>query len=371
MKKFYFLLAFLATTLFCTAQVNQLVWSNGRMLYGSPIASIDSLTFSELEEIDTLHLLLPKTLLKVVHDTIIMHDTIIAHDTIYINNEQPGIGNDDNNENNDNSENGTITSEPNYFYIASLENENTINLTNPNTWLGKKCTQMEYSLDRETWIRFKGSDIITLNTADTLFIRCRSGNICRTNNDNTDMFIASKKFNIGGDINTLIFDYKTIVDSLPSDYCMANLFKSMDVVDASQLILPATKLSKYCYYSMFHNCTHLTKAPELLANNVVEGCYAYMFYWCNNMQSGPSVLPAATLAKACYDHLFYNCPKLKRIKCLAIDKSASDCTYNWTQNISSSGVFIQSANATCWYINTGYNYSGIPSGWTIEVEYED
>ena len=91
MKKLFFLLACVAMSVLSFGQDNQLVWANGHLLYGTPVESIDSLTYDEMEDIDTLHLLLPRTLIKVVHDTVvetqIVHDTIIqieiVHDTIY------------------------------------------------------------------------------------------------------------------------------------------------------------------------------------------------------------------------------------------------------------------------------------------------
>ena len=76
MKKLFFLLACVAMSVLSMAQVNQLVWANGRLLYGTPIESIDSLTYDEMEDVDTLHLLLPRTLIKVVHDTVYIHDTV-------------------------------------------------------------------------------------------------------------------------------------------------------------------------------------------------------------------------------------------------------------------------------------------------------
>jgi hypothetical protein len=90
MKKFFFLLACVAMSVLAMGQNNQLVWTNGRLLYGTPVESIDSLTYDEMEDIDTLHLLLPRTLIKVVHDTVVktevIHDTLIqtqvVHDTI-------------------------------------------------------------------------------------------------------------------------------------------------------------------------------------------------------------------------------------------------------------------------------------------------
>ena len=81
MKKLFFLLACVAMSVLSFGQDNQLVWANGRLLYGAPIESIDSLTYDEMEDVDTLHLLLPRTLIKVVHDTVYIHDTVCIHDT--------------------------------------------------------------------------------------------------------------------------------------------------------------------------------------------------------------------------------------------------------------------------------------------------
>ena len=70
------MLALVAMSVLAMGQDNQLVWANGRLLYGTPVESIDSLTYDEMEDVDTLHLLLPRTLIKVVHDTVYIHDTV-------------------------------------------------------------------------------------------------------------------------------------------------------------------------------------------------------------------------------------------------------------------------------------------------------
>lgn len=96
MKKLFAIIAVVAMSLVGMAQTNQLVWSNGRLMYGTSIETIDSLTFGGMEDVDTLHLLLPRahttiqhdTIIQIVHDTIIKieRDTIIKFDTIYVNN---------------------------------------------------------------------------------------------------------------------------------------------------------------------------------------------------------------------------------------------------------------------------------------------
>ncbi|MGN0235949.1 MAG: hypothetical protein ACI4BD_06545 [Paludibacteraceae bacterium] len=82
MKKLFLFAALLAATLCATAQQNQVIWQNGKVMYGSPIPTVDSITFAaELESSDTLHLILPRTI--IVHDTVIKEVIVEVHDTIY------------------------------------------------------------------------------------------------------------------------------------------------------------------------------------------------------------------------------------------------------------------------------------------------
>ena len=76
MKKLFLMLVCVAMSVLAMGQDNQLVWANGRLLYGTPVMEMDSLTYDEMEDVDTLHLLLPRTLVKVVHDTVYIHDTV-------------------------------------------------------------------------------------------------------------------------------------------------------------------------------------------------------------------------------------------------------------------------------------------------------
>ncbi len=53
-----------------SAQTNQVVWNNGRVQFATPFANIDSLTYTgDVAQSDTLHLLLPRSIQQVVHDT--------------------------------------------------------------------------------------------------------------------------------------------------------------------------------------------------------------------------------------------------------------------------------------------------------------
>ena len=83
MKKIFLSLAVIMMALFVNAQTNQYFWYNGNLMMGNPVAQIDSVTFGDGESVDTLHILLPRTVIKTVE----VHDTtyIAVHDTLYIN----------------------------------------------------------------------------------------------------------------------------------------------------------------------------------------------------------------------------------------------------------------------------------------------
>ena len=126
-------------------------------------------------------------------------------------------------------------------------------------------------------------------------------------------------------------------------------------------MLPATTLANYCYYEMFYYCTSLTTAPLLPATTLANYCYYGMFYDCNSLTTAPD-LPATTLKEHCCERMFYSCDNINYIKCLATNRSATNCTSNWVAFISSSGTFVKAASMTSW--PTGSN--GIPSGWTVQ-----
>lgn len=82
MKKVFLFLAMALIGAFATAQTNQVVWLNGKVLYGHPITTIDSMTYdmNGMLEGDTLHLIMPRSTMYVVHDTV----RIVTKDTVYI-----------------------------------------------------------------------------------------------------------------------------------------------------------------------------------------------------------------------------------------------------------------------------------------------
>ena len=170
-----------------------------------------------------------------------------------------------------------------------------------------------------------------------------------------------------------------------ADNCYEGMFRNCTSLTIAPQ-LPATKLPNCCYEGMFYNCTSLTTAPQLLATSLGISCYSHMFGLCTSLSIAPKLpavalaekcyrsmfrgcmsltkapqLPATTLTSQCYEFMFDACTSLKEITCLATDISASECTSNWLSNVASAGTFIKSSSMNSW--PRGVN--GIPINWTI------
>ena len=152
-----------------------------------------------------------------------------------------------------------------------------------------------------------------------------------------------------------------------------NTFRSLfsnftTLTDASGLLLPATQLAGYCYYSMFQGCTALTAAPALPATTLATNCYQQMFQGCTALTASP-VLPAPTLVSRCYQQMFYYCQKLATVTCLATSgMGLNNSTNNWLQSAGTEAEdtkTVYTSSAADWPSNN----NGIPSGWTrVDVD---
>ena len=152
-----------------------------------------------------------------------------------------------------------------------------------------------------------------------------------------------------------------------ADYCYSIMFRNCSSLTKAPE-LPATTLANSCYYGMFSGCHALTKAPELPATTLANSCYANMFGNCTSLTEAPE-LPATTLTNECYKSMFIRCERLRYVKCLATDISATNCLTDWVDGTMLLGTFITADTPPAWPSGT----SGIPSGWTsyTESQYEE
>lgn len=153
------------------------------------------------------------------------------------------------------------------------------------------------------------------------------------------IFSSTGKFNVCGNIMSLLYDddFEDKIAIPGTEGKFGGMFQNAtNLINAENLILPATTLTTYCYYYMFYGCTSLTTAPEL---------------------------PATTLANNCYGYMFKGCSNLNYIKAMFTTTPSYSYTSDWVSGVSATGTFVKNSAAT-WNV-TGNN--GIPSGWTVET----
>ena len=194
---------------------------------------------------------------------------------------------------------------------------------------------VEYSLNDGAWTTWTAVD-----SANTLSVS--AGDKVRFRSDTNTSYqgrriVATGTYDVEGNIMSLLYgDNFSGQTSLTVDSVFHSLFiYNTNLINAENLILPATTLTSSCYRQMFQGCTSLTTAPEL---------------------------PAPTLANYCYLAMFGGSTNLNYIKCLATNISGRNCLNNWVLNVAATGTFVKAANMTSWPTGT----SGIPDGWVVE-----
>ena len=205
-------------------------------------------------------------------------------------------------------------------------------------------TSISYSKDKSTWNETLIDDTeqtisIPVTSGENVYLKGIAKQLGKYNS-----FIninASAGINASGNIMSLLYgdDYKDkVAFQAGSEYTFNNLFSgNTHLINAKDLVLPATTAASTCYYYMFNGCTSLTTAPAL---------------------------PATTLTYSCYSDMFYGCSSLNNITMLATDISASGCLLTWVYGVAPTGTFTKAAEMT----TLPAGQSGIPEGWTV-VDY--
>ena len=222
----------------------------------------------------------------------------------------------------------------------------------------------------ETWDIYD-SEGIDVYEGDTISVKCMLNNSHShgyafiTNNTYSDV-----KAKIQGNIMSLLLSDNFMGVTALLESCLYSLFQNCEwLIDAQNLVLPATTLVEECYSSMFYGCMNLVYAPKVLpATTLANGCYTDMFDGCTSLVTAPE-LPATTLADYCYGYMFYDCTSLNYVKAMfTTDISQNDSyTNGWLIDVSATGTFVGNAEAS-WLDNFTKSDSTVPEGWTIEKE---
>lgn len=224
-------------------------------------------------------------------------------------------------------------------------------------------SSIQYTIDNgSTWYTLnRGVQSPTVSAGQKIMWK---GNL-KSTGSGVGKFYSTKKFNVEGNAMSLLFGDNFANQTSLSGYtaAFANLFVGNEnVVNAANLILPATTLTEACYQGMFYSCSGLTTPPSILPSmDLSLRCYYQMFEHCPLLTSSPE-LPATTLVQQSYCMMFKDCPSLNYVKCLATDITASNSTSNWLDGVASSGTFVKNSSMNSW--TTGIN--GIPSNWSVQ-----
>ncbi len=155
---------------------------------------------------------------------------------------------------------------------------------------------------------------------------------------------------------------------LPATTLGNNTYNSMfaaSILQYAPLVLPATDLSgtHTVYQSMFHY-TGIKKAPVISATTLGYGCFQRMFMECYSLTEAPD-LPAATIPRYAYNMMFHR-TNVSYVKCLATTLEDTgggtyDSTGNWLKGTPTYGMFVKSPSMSSWRRGD----DGIPANWTV------
>ena len=160
-----------------------------------------------------------------------------------------------------------------YLTITSLTNNNNIYWINGGPSVAGYARTVYISTDGGTTWTSKLSQrnqvsIATLNTGDKLLIK---GTHTEYYNSYANHFTSDYTVDLSGNIMSLIYGDNFVGQTeLTAQNTFKGIFSGLRVVNAQNLVLPATTLADYCYNSMFSGCRSLTTAPELPATTLAN-----------------------------------------------------------------------------------------------------
>ena len=233
-----------------------------------------------------------------------------------------------------------------YLTFVALE-DGTISFDIWQTMGTDMITSISYSTDNgETWTTTEnqdnksGSIVITVNVneGDKVLWKGDAQQFGYEDEETYQtfgsFFSSTCEFDAMGNVMSLLYGDNFVGETtIENSHCFCYLFSDLEgikhtlVVNANNLVLPATILADVCYGSMFDSCTNLTSAPELPATTLAQYCYGGMFYNCTSLTTAPE-LPATTLVQSCYSSMFCSCTSLTSTPQLPATTLAESCYGN-------------------------------------------
>ena len=240
--------------------------------------------------------------------------------------------------------------------FKATQNGSTVKLSKRNSPSGAFQTSTDGG---NTWTDYTLDTAITLNIGDEVSFRAKENRTTEQTSRNYFQFNMTGKIEAWHNVMSLYRTNDFATYNTVLRYAFYNLFDGCTSLTKAP-VLPATTLADACYEFMFYGCQSLTKAPELPATILALECYQGMFCTCRSLTKAP-VLPATTLPECCYYNMFDACQSLKEVRVYATTIAyLGDQLYNWLEGVSATGDFYCDPNATIFPTDSA---SGIPANW--------
>ena len=199
------------------------------------------------------------------------------------------------------------TNTTNYIELSSEGSVDPITLEyskdgdNWTSWTYSSGSVLALSLESGEHISFRGNN---QHFSQDVYRYTHIDVSASTGHEGTDKyyyFSSSGDIAASGNIMTLV-DKSGRSTTIPSTACFARLFKGIGSHLLSAPDLPAVTLTIACYYQMFSG-TSISSAPVLPATVMKNHAYSGMFSSCLNLLTPPA-LPASSLSRECYYDMF-------------------------------------------------------------------
>ena len=223
--------------------------------------------------------------------------------------------------------------------------------------VGGNTPNLQYSTNGIIWLNYLGQ--IVIKKGSSILLRGDNLNGFNTDTNKYTNIELLGDVSLSGNVMGLLDNGTGSLLVIPNSYCFYNLFRdSTGITSVSENFLPATTLTKGCYYSMFSGCSNLKNAPNLPATSLAQECYRGMFYNNELLRIAPT-LPATTLADGCYRGMFKGCSSLFSVKIAYTGNFAdtTDAFSGWLSGTPSYALIYYNGSDT----TTGS--SAIPTGW--------
>lgn len=266
-----------------------------------------------------------------------------------------------------------------YFTIETLESDTNVYFVMSTT---QYVTSIAYSFNKTSWTSIPlstGTHTINVQSPSKMYVRCVS-NKWHSSASSRRYIYCNKQYNVSGNIMSLLYgDDFADKYSITTGAAFSGLFcingpddndsvtYNSWLVNASNLVMPATSISTDAYSWMFKGCKNMVYGPKEIAFDgyLPTGAFWRSFYNCQSLLESPILRFVGTSGQVCVYNCFYGCSSLQKITSLLTSYSSSSFS-DWVYGVSSTGTFYKAPSMSGWSRGT----SGIPSNWTV-VDYAE